>query len=174
MVVEDEPSIYDMLMTMFQMWGIDGVAFVTGEEAVAWIDDVDAGRFKGELPELVLLDFRLPGAIQGPDVGARLRRSPKLGNVAIVLTSAYLLSEDEVRDAMKTSGADHYIRKPLPRVGEFKRQLEETIAKRRAMTPAVVAEAAAPAPAAAPKKPAAAKTRRPRRTTTTKPKPRSK
>ena len=47
MVVEDEPDIYDLLLAMFEMWGIEGVAFVDGEEAVAWIEDVENGRVKG-------------------------------------------------------------------------------------------------------------------------------
>ena len=32
MVVEDEPDIYELLLAMFEMWGIEGVAFVDGEE----------------------------------------------------------------------------------------------------------------------------------------------
>ena len=60
-VVEDEPDIYEVLLAMFEMWGIDGVAFVDGDEAVAWIDDVDSGRYRGELPELALLDIRCRG-----------------------------------------------------------------------------------------------------------------
>ena len=35
MVVEDEPNIYDLLITMCQMWGIDGKAFNDGEPAQA-------------------------------------------------------------------------------------------------------------------------------------------
>ena len=74
MVVEDEPDIYDVLLAMFEIWGIDGVAFVDGAEAVAWIESVDQGRVRGELPELAILDIRLP-EISGPEVSARLRRS---------------------------------------------------------------------------------------------------
>ena len=40
MVVEDEPDIYEVLLAMFGIWGIEGVAFVDGEEAVSWIEDV--------------------------------------------------------------------------------------------------------------------------------------
>ena len=74
-VVEDEPDIYEVLLAMFGIWGIEGVAFVDGEEAVSWIEDVDDKRFQGELPELALLDIRLPGEINGPAVGERLRKS---------------------------------------------------------------------------------------------------
>ena len=62
MVVEDEPDIYDVLLAMFEIWGIEGVAFVDGAEAVAWIENVDQGRVRGELPELAILDIRLPEA----------------------------------------------------------------------------------------------------------------
>ena len=72
-----------------------GVAFVDGEEAVSWINDVDEGRFHGELPELALLDIRLPGDVDGVMVGERLRKSPILGNMAIVLTTAYKLNNED-------------------------------------------------------------------------------
>src|ERR1700690_2295059 len=94
MVVEDEPDIYDVLLAMFEIWGIEGVAFVDGGEAVAWIDDVDSGKVPGELPELAILDIRLP-EVSGPEVGARLRTSPRLGRVAIVMITAYRLTPEQ-------------------------------------------------------------------------------
>jgi len=133
MVVEDEPDIYEVLLAMFEMWGIEGVAFVDGEEAISWIDDVDNNRFQGELPELALLDIRLPGDVNGVDVGERLRKSPILGNVAIVLTTAYKLSPDEQDEAMKRSGADKWLPKPLPKFNELQGVLEAVIAQRRSM-----------------------------------------
>jgi len=132
MVVEDEPDIYEVLLAMFGIWGIEGVAFVDGEEAVSWIDDVDHGRFQGELPELALLDIRLPGEINGPAVGERLRKSKVLGEVAIVLTTAYKLTPDEEKAVIKKAGADRLIYKPLPKFNELQGILEKTIADRRA------------------------------------------
>ncbi len=135
MVVEDEPDIYEVLLAMFEMWGIEGVAFVDGEEAVSWIDDVDAGRFQGELPELALLDIRLPGQISGPAVGERLRKSPQLGQVAIVLSTAYRLSPEEEKKVSDLAGADKLMYKPLPRFTELQQVLEDVIAQRRAKLP---------------------------------------
>ncbi|MEM6530515.1 MAG: response regulator [Chloroflexota bacterium] len=132
MVVEDEPDIYEVLLAMFEMWGIDGVAFVDGEEAAAWIDDVDNGQFQGELPELALLDIRLPGKISGPMVGERLRKSGVLGEVAIVMSTAYKLSPEEEQEVIKQAGADKLMYKPMPRFDELQRILEEVIAQRRA------------------------------------------
>jgi CheY-like chemotaxis protein len=131
MVVEDEPDIYEVLLAMFEMWGIEGVAFVDGEEAVAWIDDVDNGRFQGELPELALLDIRLPGEINGVGVGERLRKSPVLGDIAIVLTTAYKLSSEEQEEAMTKSQADLWLPKPLPKFNELQGILEKVIAEKR-------------------------------------------
>lgn len=132
MVVEDEPDIYEVLLAMFEMWGIEGVAFVDGEEAVAWIDDVDNGRFKGELPELALLDIRLPGEIDGVKVGERLRKSPVLGQIAVVLTTAWKLPPEDQEAAMSRTNADKWLPKPLPKFNELQATLEEVIAKRRA------------------------------------------
>ncbi|MDZ4670241.1 MAG: response regulator [Phototrophicales bacterium] len=131
MVVEDEPDIYEVLMAMFGIWGIDGVAFVDGEEAMTWIDDVDNGRFQGELPELALLDIRLPGDIQGPKVGERLRKSPLLNQVAIVFATAYKLTPDEEKEIMAQAGADRLIYKPLPKFADLQKLLEDTITTRR-------------------------------------------
>jgi CheY-like chemotaxis protein len=130
MVVEDEPEIYELLLAMFEMWGIEGVAFVDGEEAVAWIEDVDHSRFQGELPELALLDIRLPGEINGIQVGEHLRKSPILRKVAIVMTTAFKLTETEKAEAMKQTQADLWLPKPLPKFKELQSILEKVIAER--------------------------------------------
>jgi CheY-like chemotaxis protein len=132
MVVEDEPDIYEVLLAMFEIWGIEGVAFVDGEEAVAWIDEVDRGEFKGELPELALLDIRLPGSISGPKVGERIRNSPKLRDAAIVLTTAYRLTKSEEKAVKERAGADHLLYKPLPKINELRRVLEKILVARHA------------------------------------------
>jgi CheY-like chemotaxis protein len=132
MVVEDEPDIYEVLLAMFGIWGIEGIAFVDGEEAISWIDDVDYERFQGELPELALLDIRLPGQVNGAAVGERLRKSKVLGQVSIVLTTAYKLTPEEEKRVIAQAGADRLIYKPLPKFNELQKILEEVIAARRA------------------------------------------
>lgn len=135
MVVEDEPDIYEVLMAMFGIWGIDGMAFVDGEEAVAWIEDVENGNYQGELPELALLDIRLPGDIDGPTVGEYIRNCAPLKDIAVVLTTAYKLTREEETKFMRQSGADRLIYKPLPKFGELQNVLENTIAERRESLP---------------------------------------
>ncbi len=132
MVVEDEPGIYEVLLAMFEMWGIEGAAFVDGEEAVAWIEEADRGEPPPELPELALLDIRLPGNISGPAVGDRLRKSPLLHNIGIVLITAYHLSPEEEKQVIIQANADKLLYKPLPGFHELKKILEDVIANRRA------------------------------------------
>jgi len=134
MVVEDEPDIYDVLLAMFEIWGIDGVAFVDGAEAVRWIEDVEQGRIGGELPELAILDVRLP-EISGPEVGARLRRSPPLSNVGIVLVTAYHMSPEQEKHAVTLAQADLLLFKPLPALAELRAQFAAIIARRKAAPP---------------------------------------
>ncbi len=132
MVVDDEPDIYDVLVTMFQLWGIDGVAFVDGGEAVQWVESVDAGTYTGELPVLAVIDVRLPG-VDGHYVAQRIRRSPKLGNMAIVLITAYRTSPEQERQIMAISQADMLVEKPLPSMAEFRALLDGLVARRQAM-----------------------------------------
>ncbi len=130
MVVEDEPDIYDVLLAMFEIWGIEGVAFVDGAEAVSWVETVDQNRVRGELPELAILDIRLP-EVSGPDVGHRLRQSPVLGNMAIVLITAYRLSPEEEEEVMARAQADLLMYKPLPAMPELRQKMDGVIAKHR-------------------------------------------
>ncbi len=139
--MEDEKSIHEILLTMFEVWGIDGKAFVDGEEALAWIEDVDSGRYKGEIPELALIDIRLPGRLQGYDVGARLRQSPLLKDAAVVLTTAYKLSSSLEREILLATQADDFIQKPLPKLRDLKVALEKALVSRREKTAAALAEA---------------------------------
>jgi len=159
MVVEDEPDIYDVLLAMFEIWGIEGVAFVDGAEAVSWIEDVDKGNVTGELPELAILDIRLP-EISGPEVGARLRQSQQLGKIAVVMITAYRLTPEEEQQVITRAQADKLMYKPLPAMPELRKALDTIIDERKAMPapPApqssavpVTPPAPPPAPTAPPK-----------------------
>jgi CheY-like chemotaxis protein len=150
MVVEDEPDIYDVLLAMFEIWGIEGVAFVDGAEAVAWIEDVDKGNAVGELPELAILDIRLP-EVPGPEVGARLRKSERLGKIAVVMITAYRLSSEEEEQVKARAQADTLMYKPLPAMPELRKILDHIIARRKAMPlPQPTPQAVKPTPPTAP------------------------
>jgi CheY-like chemotaxis protein len=125
MIVEDEPDLYEMLTHMSTMIGVKEVAFTTGEESVAWIEEVDAGLFKDDLPVLALVDIRLPGAIDGIMVAERLRTSPALKGIAVVLMTAYHLSPEEEARAKQRAGANLLLYKPLPRIADLRQILAD-------------------------------------------------
>jgi CheY-like chemotaxis protein len=79
---------------------------------------------------MALLDIRLPGRISGPMIGERLRQSVVLGNMAIVLMTAYRLSPREEQAVMAQSGCDMLLYKPLPNPQDFKRLMADVIAQR--------------------------------------------
>ncbi|GIL08767.1 MAG: hypothetical protein BroJett033_2780 [Chloroflexota bacterium] len=130
MVVEDEPDLYDMVLAMYETLGIDGVAFLSGDDAVDWLEDVDAGAVGADLPQLALLDIRLPGKISGTLVGARIRASQRLGHIPIVLMTAYRLTPEQLEEALQEAGADLLIYKPLPSLDEFQRLMYDVLARR--------------------------------------------
>ncbi|MBZ0297637.1 MAG: response regulator [Anaerolineae bacterium] len=130
MIVEDEPDIYEVLLAMFEMRGVDGLVFVDGEEALAWIDDIDSGLFYGPLPELALVNIHLPGMVDGLAVAARLRQSALLGEMPIVLSTASWMTPRQAAQAVKETGADELLFKPYY---ELQRQLEKVIASRQSI-----------------------------------------
>ena len=119
MLLEDEPDLFDMILTMVGMLGIGGMGFSTGGDAVKWIEKVEAGDYEGEMPELALLDIRMPDDISGPMVGARIRKSPVLKEIVVVLMTAYKLSPKQEEGVMAESKANLLLHKPLPRIDEL-------------------------------------------------------
>jgi CheY-like chemotaxis protein len=131
MLLEDEPDLYDMILAMYEVMGIGGVAFGTGEDAVDWIREVDSGRYTDELPELALLDIRMPDHINGVMVAARLRESAVLNDLVIVMMTAYRMNPDEEKDLIEQAGADFLIYKPLPKLDELHYILNGLLLKKR-------------------------------------------
>lgn len=126
-VVEDEPDLYETLLALFEIWSIDGVAFTTGTDAIRWIDDIDNKNIETDIPELALLDIRLPG-VNGDEVAHRLRQSPALKNIAIVLMTAYHLPPSKEKEILQRAQTKHLVYKPLPNPADFRAVLQSAIA----------------------------------------------
>lgn len=125
LVVEDEPDLYEMVLAMYNVLGVDGIAFATGEEAYEWLDEVEGGEFTEQLPEFGLLDIRLPGEIDGLKVGERIRKNAELKEMVLVLMTAYKMSAKEEQEALKQTGANLLLYKPLPKIDEFEKLVQD-------------------------------------------------
>lgn len=130
-ILEDEPDLYDYLLQFSSMFDVDGLGFSNAEQALAWIDEVDHGLYTGELPVLALLDYRMPDQdLTGGMVAERLRQSPALSNIAIVLMSAYTKSDPRIRDYGEAGIVDLLLDKPLPKINVLRETLLAQVRKR--------------------------------------------
>lgn len=127
MVVEDEPTLYETLLALFEIWSIDGVAFTNGSDAIRWIEDVDAGKIETNVPELAMIDIRLVGGPFGDKVAQRLRQSPILGNIVIVFMTVYRLTPQEEQEILESGKTKYLIYKPLPSPPELQTFLRRAI-----------------------------------------------
>lgn len=129
LVVEDEPSIRLVVSTLIKMWGHTPLVFEDGHQAYSWLDKVQAGTYDKPLPELALLDIRMPGP-QGYEIGERLRSIGVTANIPIVMMTAWRLSPEET-EKVDRAKPDKKIDKPLPMPDDFKKVLDKVLADAR-------------------------------------------
>jgi two-component system, OmpR family, response regulator len=110
LVVDDEPSIVDVISMALRYQGFGVEAAVTGQEALE--------RVRRWRPHVIVLDVMLPDML-GFDVARRL--SAEHAAVPILFLSAQDSTADKVRGL--TTGGDDYVTKPF--------SLEEMIARLR-------------------------------------------
>lgn len=130
LVVEDEENIRNIVKVMFEAWGHKPLEFRDGNQAYGWLDTVEAGTYSGDLPELALMDIRMPGP-RGHEIAKRIRNVEPIRNIPIVLMTAFSLSESERNAMLKECGVDHIINKPLPDFFELKQLLDDISARKR-------------------------------------------
>jgi CheY-like chemotaxis protein len=125
LVVEDDGDIRMFLSTLMMLWGESTQAFPDGQTAWDWLDSVEKGVYKGELPDLVLTDIRMPG-YTGDQISARIRTIPALRDTPVILMTAFTKSDGEIIQLRQQCGADHLINKPLPDMDELRKMLYNT------------------------------------------------
>ncbi len=102
LVVEDEPGIQEVLKFNLGQHGHDVLVAPDAEEAL--------GMLRGALPDLILLDWMLPG-MSGIDFARRVRADHRLKGVPIIILTARTEERDKVLGL--DIGADDYITKPF-------------------------------------------------------------
>jgi len=102
LIVEDEAAIREMLAMSLGRAGFVSDEAEDAETALTKIAD--------RLPDLVLLDWMLPG-MSGVELARRLKREPTTRELPVILLTARGEEEDKVRGL--ESGADDYVTKPF-------------------------------------------------------------
>lgn len=73
LVAEDDPDLYYTILAIFELWKIECIGFTSVEEAIQWIDRVDAGS-REIIPDLALLDVLIePHDDGGVQIARHLR-----------------------------------------------------------------------------------------------------
>ncbi|GHT92425.1 DNA-binding response regulator [Betaproteobacteria bacterium] len=103
LVVEDQLDIADLILLHLQHEGFEAVATENGVGAQREIDAV--------LPDLILLDWMLPGGQSGIDLARKWRAAQRTRNVPIIILTARGAEADKITGL--DSGGDDYITKPF-------------------------------------------------------------
>lgn len=102
LVVEDEPGIQEVLKFNLGLHGHDVIVAGDAESALT--------ALRGALPDLILLDWMLPG-MAGIDLARRIRADARLKAIPIIMLTARAEERDKVQGL--DTGADDYITKPF-------------------------------------------------------------
>ena len=102
LVVEDEPAIQELISYGLRQAGHVTLCAGDAEQAMTIVNDI--------LPDLVLLDWMLPG-MSGIEFAKWLRRVARTKNIPIIMLTARAEESDKVSGL--EIGADDYITKPF-------------------------------------------------------------
>lgn len=133
LVAEDEADIRNLITMMVTVWGHEAVAFENGQKVWDWLDAIESGDRSQPLPELVLMDIRMPGK-KGNELAERMRSLPAFQHTPIVLMTAFSLSDAEAQEMLEQHGVDHILRKPLPDFDQLRATLDAIIEARKEPT----------------------------------------
>jgi two-component system phosphate regulon response regulator PhoB len=102
LVVEDEPAIQELIAVNLTFAGHKVLRATDAEQAQTLI--------RAELPDLILLDWMLPGS-SGLQLARKLRGEERTRGVPVIMLTAKGAEEDKVEGL--EAGADDYITKPF-------------------------------------------------------------
>ncbi|WP_018412687.1 phosphate regulon transcriptional regulator PhoB [Methyloversatilis thermotolerans] len=102
LIVEDEPSIQELIGVTLTRTGHDPLRANDAESALKLM--------QAELPDLVLLDWMLPGQ-SGVDLARRLRADDRTRSVPIIMLTAR--GDEQSKVTGLETGADDYVTKPF-------------------------------------------------------------
>ena len=102
LIVDDEAAIRDMVGITLELAGFESISAANAHEAHVAILD--------ERPDLVLLDWMLPGG-SGIELARRLRKAEVTANIPIIMLTAKASEDNKVQGL--NEGVDDYVTKPF-------------------------------------------------------------
>ena len=118
LVVDDRKESIRLVTKVLGARGYQVTGAQTGEDAISVA--------QAELPNLVLMDIRLPGGIDGLEATRRIKATPELAHIPVVAMTASVRPVD--MQIALDAGCVGFIRKPID-INEFPKQVAEYIAQ---------------------------------------------
>jgi CheY-like chemotaxis protein len=131
LIADDEADILNLVAMMCRLWGHTPLTFNSGDKVWEWLDQVEAGQVKDALPELALMDIRMPGK-KGNELAHRIRQVPALQHIPVMLMTAFSLNDSDVFAMAQNDGVDYIIYKPLPAPDELRQMIDKVIQNKHA------------------------------------------
>jgi CheY-like chemotaxis protein len=103
LVIDDNHDDADGLKTLLELWGYEAHAVYSGITGM-W----DAQFWR---PDIVLVDVRLPGALDGLAVARMLQREPTTNGSRLIAITGY--ADDKVLEQAEESGVERVLTKPV-------------------------------------------------------------
>ena len=102
LIVDDEVDTLELLQMILEHEGFKVWKAINGKEALEYVEKV---------PDLILLDIRMPGGLTGLDVCHHLKENDMYKHIPIIIFSAKV-SKDDIELGLE-AGANEYITKPF-------------------------------------------------------------
>jgi DNA-binding response OmpR family regulator len=102
LVIEDDPSLAQLIVYMLAREGFEALSFSDGDSGLEAIR-----RYH---PRIVILDLTLPG-LSGDEVCRAIRAEPAIRDTFVLVTTA--LDDHEARQRVRDAGANCYMCKPF-------------------------------------------------------------
>lgn len=120
--VEDDPATAEVYQIALEQAGFAIELFLSGEEIVKRIEEIDQGKAKK--PDLILLDYILPD-IDGLEILKEIRKHKNTKNIKVFVTTNY--SIEQLKEKGKFIDGEKFILKadypPIKMVELIKRSL---------------------------------------------------
>ncbi len=118
LVVDDKEDSRRLVWKILGRRGYEVIEAGTGEDAISVA--------QSEVPDLILMDIRLPGHIDGLEATRRIKATPQLAHIPILAMTASVRPEDMQQALIE--GCSGFVCKPVD-IDELPKQVAEHIAR---------------------------------------------
>jgi len=120
LVVDDDHDTLDLLRQALSSQGFHVRTTASGRRAMQLV--------RQDKPDLILLDLKLPGGVDGYQVLTQLKQSEDTANIPVIVITGSVTASDVKRQKVLALGADRFLTKPFEiddLIGEIRHFLGE-------------------------------------------------